>query len=128
MSDGPGPQYVNVYVIPVAEHSKAAYTELATTFVEVARDHGALEVFENWEEDVPDGDLTDFRRAVQAQAGERVVVAWVVWPNRQAGADAHRRMTEDPRMASLSTPPFDGKRMVLGGFTPLVHYRRHSEG
>ncbi len=116
--------YVNVYVIAVPEKHKGEYLALATTFVEVARDHGALEVFENWEQEVPDGGLTDYRKAVRAEPGEKIVVSWVIWPDRQTGAIAHKRMFEDPRMDHSGPPLFDGKRMILGGFQPLVSFRK----
>jgi len=116
--------YINSYIIPVAEDRKDDYVRLAKLFVDIASEHGAIEVFENWELDVPDGELTDYRKAVDARAGERIVVAWVIWPDRDTGARAHKAMFEDPRMTSFGNVPFDGKRMILGGFEPLVSYRK----
>ena len=80
-------------------------------------------MFENWELDVPDGKLTDYRKAVQARPGEKIVLSWVIWPDREAGAKAHKEMYADPRMAGLGEMPFDGKRMIMGGFEPIVAYR-----
>lgn len=116
--------YVNTYVIPIPEKRKSDYLKLARVFVEVAKDFGAEEVFENWELEVPDGAVTDYRKAVQAKTGEKIVVSWVIWPDRETGAAAHKGMIRDPRMAGMQDIPFDGKRMILGGFEPIVHFRK----
>lgn len=119
--------YVNAYLLSVPEERKQEYIRIARCFAEVARDFGALEVFESWELEVPDGEHTDYRKAVQAEPGEKIVVSWVVWPDREAGARAHQSMYDDPRMAELGEMPFDGRRMILGGFEPIVTYRREGQ-
>lgn|SRR5690606_40165323 len=116
--------YVNTYLLAVPEDKKDDYARIARVFAEVARDFGAIEVFENWELEVPDGEQTDYRKAVKALPGEKIVLSWVVWPDRAAGARAHKGMFDDPRMATVGEMPFDGKRMIMGGFEPLVAYRR----
>lgn len=116
--------YVNTYVLGVREEKKSDYTRIAEIFAEVAAEFGALEVFENWELEVPDGEHTDYRRAIKAKPGEKIVLSWVVWPDREAGARAHKLMFADPRIAAMGEMPFDGKRMILGGFEPIVTYRR----
>lgn len=116
--------YVNAYVLGVPEERKQDYVRIATLFAEVAKDFGAVEIFENWELDVPDGEHTDYRKAVQAEPGEKIVLSWVIWPDRETGARAHREMFADPRMAAMGDMPFDGKRMILGGFEPIVAYRQ----
>jgi len=113
--------YVNTYVLGVREERKEDYVRIAKLFIEIARDFGALEIFENWELEVPDGELTDYRRA---EPGEKIVLAWVVWPDRETGARAHKGMFADPRMAEMGEMPFDGKRMILGGFEPIATYRK----
>ncbi|MDX1461031.1 MAG: DUF1428 domain-containing protein [Xanthomonadales bacterium] len=115
--------YVNGYVIGVPENRKAEYERMANLFVEVISDHGVLEVCETWEADVPDGKLTDFRRAVNAEPGERIVFSWVIWPDRETADRAHEVMMTDPRMSGIAEMPFDGKRMIFGGFEPIVRYR-----
>lgn len=115
--------YVNTYVIAVPEDKKDDYVRVAKIYAEVAKDFGALEICENWELEVPDGEHTDYRRAVKAQPGEKIVMSWVIWPDRAAGAEAHKGMMEDPRMANMGEMPFDGKRMILGGFEPIVFER-----
>ena len=119
--------YVNTYVLAVPEERKDEYLRIARVFAEVARDFGALEIFENWELEVPDGQVTDYRRAVKAAPGEKIVVSWIIWPDREAGARAHEGMFADPRMEAVGEMPFDGERMILGGFEPILSYRRASD-
>jgi len=102
--------YINGFVVAVPEGNKAKYREAAEKFWEIAKDHGALTQVEGWEADISDGKVTDFRRAVQAVAGEKIVFSWVTWPDK---------MMTDPRMKSMSMP-FDGKRMIFGGFEALL--------
>jgi uncharacterized protein YbaA (DUF1428 family) len=116
--------YVNGYVLAVPEEKKDAYAAMTKVFAEVAKDFGALEIFENWELEVPDGEHTDYRRAVNALPGEKIVFSWVVWPDRKTGAVAHKGMWNDPRMTELGEIPFDGKRMMMGGFEPIVAYHK----
>ncbi|MEE9330189.1 MAG: DUF1428 domain-containing protein [Parvularculaceae bacterium] len=116
--------YVNGYVLSVPEENKATYLAMAKLFAEVAQDFGAIEIFENWEVEVPDGEQTDFRRAVKALPGEKIVFSWVVWPDREACAVAHKDMWTDPRMTGMNAMPFDGKRMVMGGFEPILSYQK----
>lgn len=113
--------YIQGFVIPVPEDKKAEYQAIAEQFWEIARDYGATSVVESWEANVPDGTQTDFRRAVNLQPGEKVVFSWVIWKDRQAAESSHEAMMQDERMKQFSGPmPFDGKRMIYGGFEPLV--------
>ena len=116
--------YVNSYVLAVPEDKKDEYVRVAERFAEIAKDYGVLEIVENWEHDVPDGKLTDYRRAVKAEPGEKIVVSWVIWPDRETGDKGHEGMFADPRMAEMTDMPFDGKRMIMGAFEPIVVFRR----
>jgi uncharacterized protein YbaA (DUF1428 family) len=116
--------YVDTCVLGVPEEKKQEYLRIAEVFAEVARDFGAVEIFENWELDVPDGELTDYRRAVQAEPGEKIVVSWIVWPDRETSARAHEGMFTDPRIAEVGEMPFVGKRMIMGSFEPILAYRK----
>ena len=116
--------YVNTYILAVPEEQKEDYVRIAEQVAEVAKDFGALEIFENWELEVPDGEHTDYRKAVQAGPGEKIVLSWIIWPDRKTAAIAHKGMFADPRMQDLGKMPFDGKRMILGGFEPILSYRR----
>ncbi len=117
--------YVDACALGVPEAKKEDYLRIAEIFAAVARDFGALEIFENWELDVPDGELTDYRKAVNALPGERIVVSWIVWPDRETAARAHEGMFADPRIAEVGDMPFDGKRMIMGSFEPLLAHRKH---
>jgi uncharacterized protein YbaA (DUF1428 family) len=113
--------YIDGFVIPVAAGKKEAYRELAAKAAPIFQEHGALQIVEAWEDDVPDGKLTDFRRAVQAQPGESIVFSWIVWPSREARDEGNKKAMEDPRMQPTDPEmPFDGKRMIFGGFMPIV--------
>jgi uncharacterized protein YbaA (DUF1428 family) len=118
--------YINGYVLAVPDEMKEAYVAMAKIFAEVAIEFGALEIFENWEVEVPDGEQTDFRRAVKALPGEKIVFSWVIWPDRSAGEAAHKGMWSDPRMESFENIPFDGKRMIMGGFEDILSF--HKDG
>ena len=116
--------YVNTYILGVPESRKDDYVQIAETYAAVAQDHGAVEIVENWELEVPDGELTDYRKAVNAEPGEKIVFSWVIWPDRKTAAIAHKKMFEDPRMAEMGEMPFDTRRMILGGFEPIVSCRK----
>ena len=116
--------YVNGYILSVPEEKKSDYVAMTRVFAEVAKEFGALEIFENWELEVPDGELTDYRQAVKALPGEKIVFSWVIWPDRESGAIAHRGMWSDPRMKDFGDIPFDGKRMIMGGFEPVFSYHK----
>lgn len=118
--------YVSGFVVPVPEGSKEAYRIIAEKFWELARDYGALSQIECWEADIKDGKTTDFRMAVKAEPGEKIVFSWMTWPDREAAESGQEKMMADPRMAEQfgnpdgSDMPFDGKRMIIGGFESLV--------
>jgi uncharacterized protein YbaA (DUF1428 family) len=111
--------YVDGFVIPVMNDKKDEYRNVAQTFWTMLKEFGALRVVECWGDDVPDGKVTDFRRAVAAQSGESVVFSWVEWPSKETRDAAHAKMQDDPRMKDLPMP-FDGKRMIFGGFAPML--------
>lgn len=113
--------YADGYVVPVPDANKDAYRALAEKASQVFRDHGATRVVEAWGDDVPDGKVTDFARAAHKQDGETVVFSWVEWPSKEARAAGWEKVMADERMQPDGTEvPFDGKRMIYGGFTPIV--------
>ena len=114
--------YVDGFVIPVAPGKKEAYRALAAKAAPVFLEHGALQVIETWEDDVPNGKVTDFRRAVQAQEGEGIVFSWIIWPSRQARDEGNKKAMADPRMQPKEGEemPFNTQRMIFGGFTTIV--------
>ena len=119
--------YVDGFVIAVPTANKRAFIEQAHEFDTALKQFGALRILECWGDDVPVGKLTDFRRAVQATAEETVVFSWVEWPDKATRDAGMKKMMEDPRM-DPSTPgnppmPFDGKRMIFGGFEQVVEVK-----
>lgn len=112
--------YVEGFLIPVPASKEAEYRSLAAAAAPLFLDLGAVRVVENWEDDVPDGTSTDFRQAVKAQGDEKIVFSWIVYPDKQVRDAAHKRMVEDPRFEVLGAMPFDGKRMIFGGFSTIV--------
>ena len=113
--------YVDGFVIPVPAGKKDAYREVAAMAAPIFKEHGAIRVVECWGDDVPDGKTTDFKRAVKAEAGESIVFSWIVWPSKAARDEGQRKVMADPRLkASMADMPFDGKRMIFGGFAPIL--------
>lgn len=111
--------YVDGCVTPVPTQGRRAYVEHARTLARIAREHGATRVFEGWGDDVKDGKLTDLNRAVDLKPGETVVFSWVEWPSKAARDAGWAKLMADPRMKDM-TMPFDGKRMIFGGFEELA--------
>jgi uncharacterized protein YbaA (DUF1428 family) len=117
--------YIDGFVIAVPTDKKDTFIQQAESIDTVFMQLGAIRIMECWGDDVPDGKLTDFRRAVQATPDETVVFSWVEWPDkatRDAGmAKLHEMMQTDERFDEKKHPPcFDGKRMIFGGFQPVV--------
>ena len=116
--------YVMGAVLAVPAENKDKYLEMATWMGDMFREFGALEVYENWEDDVKDGQQTDFRRAVAAKDGEKIVFSWIVWPDKATSDEAHEKMMQDERMqGSPEEMPFDGMRMIYGGFDNIYANR-----
>ncbi|MDP5215571.1 DUF1428 domain-containing protein [Pseudoalteromonas tunicata] len=115
--------YVDGYVVAVPRKSKSDYIRLAEEAAAVFKDHGALSVVENWADDVPDGKLTSLPMAVKCEEGEDVVFSWIVWPSREARDAGNKAAMEDDRFKGWepNKMPFDGKRMIFGGFTTIVN-------
>ncbi len=114
--------YVDGYVIAVHKANKSDYIKLAEESAVVFKDHGALSVVENWADDVPEGEITSLPMAVKCEEGEEVVFSWITWPSREARDVGNKAAMEDPRFKDWepSNMPFDGKRMIFGGFITIV--------
>ena len=117
--------YVDGFVIAVPTANKQKFIEHAKKGDAVFMELGATRILECWGDDVPDGQATDFRRAVKATADETVVFSWIEWPDkptRDAGMSKMMEMMKtDPRMNPEKNPmPFDGARLIYGGFAPVV--------
>ena len=113
--------YFEGFIVPVPEGNKDAYTRHAHAVADALRDVGVRRQVESWESDVPEGKVTDFHKAVAAAPGEKVVIAWFEYPDRAARDAANQAMMGSDKLMALSTDvPFDGKRMILGGFEAMV--------
>jgi len=113
--------YVDGFVAPVPADRKEAYLAMAAKMAAAFRRHGASRVVETWGDDVPDGKLTDFKGAVQAEEGERIVFSWIEWPSKEGRDEGWKKVMADPDMQpDPANMPFDGKRMIYGGFAPLI--------
>ncbi|MCY4144607.1 MAG: DUF1428 domain-containing protein [Gammaproteobacteria bacterium] len=116
--------YIDGFVIAVPNENKEKFVEHAELMDSIFMDHGALRIMECWEDDVKVGVNTDFRRAVDAKDNESIVFSWVEWPDKESREEAYRQMEElmktDERFDETKFPvPFDGARMIYGGFAPV---------
>ena len=115
--------YVDGFVVPVPKKKLKAYLAMARTAAKVWRDHGALEVRECVADDVKVGKRTSFPRSVGLKPAETVVFSYVVYKSRPQRDRIMAKVMKDPRLAKMMNPnsmPFDGKRMIFGGFKVLV--------
>jgi len=113
--------YVEGFVLPVPAQNKDEFYRHAELVGDFLREFGVRRQVEAWGDDLPDGKVTDFRKSVEAQDGENVVFAWFEYPDRAARDAANARMMSDERMAEMGpSAPFDGKRMIMGGFESLL--------
>ncbi len=113
--------YVDGFVTPVPNAKREEYLQHATDAAAVFREFGALQVVECWSDDVPEGKLTSFTMAVKREASESIVFSWITWPSRAVRDEGWKKVMADPRMQPGATPmPFDGKRMIFGGFEVLL--------
>jgi uncharacterized protein YbaA (DUF1428 family) len=122
VEQGPGgtPGYIDGIVLAVPEAKKDAYRALAEKSAAIFQEYGALRVVEAWGGDIPDGKVTDYNRATLREDGERVVYSWIEWPSKDARNAGWAKIMEDERMKPDGDMPFDGKRMMWGGFTPIL--------
>lgn len=113
--------YFEGFLLPVPEASRDKYVEHARKFAPFVKEFGVTRQVEAWDSDVPEGKVTDFRKAVDAQDGEKVVFAWFEYPSRKERDETNQKFMSDPRMEDMGREmPFDGKRMVMGGFESII--------
>jgi uncharacterized protein YbaA (DUF1428 family) len=118
-------QYVDGFVVPVPKKKLAAYRALARKAGKIWREHGALEYRECIAEDVKSGKLTSFPQSVKLKPQEIVVFSWIVYKSRAHRDRVNAKVMKDPRLAGMmdiKTLPFDGKRMIYGGFETLLKF------
>ncbi|MBT8066887.1 MAG: DUF1428 domain-containing protein [Gammaproteobacteria bacterium] len=117
--------YIDGFVIAVPTAKKQEYIEHAKLGDSLFMDFGATRIVECWSDEVPTGEVTDFRKSVQAKADETVVFSWIEWPDKKTRDACMSKMMSDDfndeRMDPNKNPaPFDGKRLIYGGFMPIV--------
>jgi uncharacterized protein YbaA (DUF1428 family) len=113
--------YVDGFVVPVPKDKLEAYKALAHKGGEIWMEHGALSYVECVADDVPYGELTSFPRAVQATDDEVVIFSWVTYTDRASRDAVMAKVMADERMkADMASMPFDGKRMIFGGFQAFI--------
>lgn len=113
--------YFDGFVAAVPNANKETYRDHAKKASVLFKEYGAVEIVECWGDDVPEGKLTSFTMAVKRADDESVVFSWIGWPDKQTRDAAWKKLMEDPRMApDRMTMPFDGKRMIYGGFSEIL--------
>jgi uncharacterized protein YbaA (DUF1428 family) len=113
--------YVDGFVAAVPTANREVYRRHAAIAADVFKENGALSVVECWGDDVPEGKVTSFPMAVKRRDDETVVFSWIVWPSRQARDTGMKKAMEDRRLQPDANPmPFDGKRLIYGGFETIV--------
>lgn len=114
--------YIDGFIIPVKAGKQADYEAMAKFAAPIFIEHGALQVVENWGDDVPRGKHTDFFMAVKAEAGETIVFSWMIWPDKATRDAGNAAAMADPRFKEFDGfgDAIDGKRMIFGGFTPIL--------
>lgn len=115
-----GATYLDGYVLPVPKANKEAYREVAQKMTDMFKEFGALRIVEAWGEDTPDGSKTDYNRATLKKDDEAVVYSWIEWPDKATRDAGWEKMMKDERMQRPEQPPFDGQRMMWGGFAPIL--------
>ena len=122
--------YVAVAALSVPEANKEAYISAAEFMADWSMDHGALEVVEAWEVNVPDGKITDLRKAVAAPEGEKIVAGWVIWPDKETLEKAKEAMERGEGFEDYpeGDPPFDPSRLIFGEFEPILTRGRSEHG
>ncbi|PZQ15761.1 MAG: DUF1428 domain-containing protein [Ancylobacter novellus] len=113
--------YANGMVVPVPASAKNDYCAFSSRMADVIIEHGASRVVDAWGDDVAEGEVTDYARAVKAVDGETVVFSWIEWPSKAAHDAGWAKIMADPRMQPGAAPmPFDGRRLIHGGFAPIL--------
>lgn len=112
--------YLQGFVVPVKPGRKDDYRAASGRMASIIADHGALRSVECWGQDVPEGQRTDFRRAVAAEPGEEIAFSWVFWPDKATSDAATTGLQDDPDMKPPGDPPFDPRRIIWAGYE-IVH-------
>jgi uncharacterized protein YbaA (DUF1428 family) len=121
--------YIEGFIVPVPEANKEAYRKQAADAAPIFKEFGVRRHIEAWDSDVPEGKVTDFRKAVDAKPDEKVVISWFEYPDKATRDAANEKFQSDPRMKDMMKDmPFDGQRMIIGGFNALVEEGQQTGG
>lgn len=113
--------YIDGFLAPVPVANREKYQTHCSEAAAVFKEYGATQVVETWGDDVPEGKLTSMSMAVKLEPGEAVVFSWIVWPSKEVRDEAWKKIMDDKRMQPGANPmPFDGKRLIYGGFAPIL--------
>ena len=112
--------YIDGFVVPVPSGNKDTYIAHARKVWTLFQEFGATRLVEAWGDDVPTGKVTDFYGSVKSEPGETVVFSWIEWPSKAVRDEGHKKIMADPRMKEFGAMPFDGKRMIFGGFVTVL--------
>ncbi|MCW8956921.1 MAG: DUF1428 domain-containing protein [Gammaproteobacteria bacterium] len=113
--------YIDGFVVAVPTANKAIYKKYAETAAVIFKEYGALKLVECWGDNVPEGEVTSFPLAVKCKKDETVVFSWISWPSRKIRDQGMEKAMADPRLNPDTNPmPFDGNRMIYGGFEVIV--------
>jgi len=112
--------YVDGVILPVPIANKDKYMAIAKIMAEAFKKHGATKVVECWGDNIPGGEVTSFPMAVALEEGETVVMAMNYWPSKQARDEGMEKAMSDPVFTEAGEMPFDGKRMIFGGFELIL--------
>jgi uncharacterized protein YbaA (DUF1428 family) len=115
--------YVDGFVVPVPKRNLKAYRRLSSQAGKIWREHGAVDYWECVADDVKPGKVTSFPRSVKLKSGETVLFSWIVFKSRAHRDRVNAKVIADPRLAKMmdaGAAPFDGRRMIYGGFKSLV--------
>jgi uncharacterized protein YbaA (DUF1428 family) len=113
--------YMDGFVAAVPTANREKFRKHAEEAAVLFKEYGALKVVEGWGDDVPDGKVTSFPMAVKREPDETVIFSWILWPSREVRNEAMPKIMADPRMQPDTNPmPFDGKRVIFGGFEVLL--------
>ena len=115
--------YVDGFLVAVPEGEQDAYIEVAKTFASAMKKHGMLTYVECWQDDVPEGKVNSFHTAVMRKDGEKIVFSFATWPDKATRDAGWAAMETDPVISEMTpdTMPWDGQRMIWGGFKPIVN-------
>ena len=112
--------YVDGFVLTVPKANLEAYKDMARKCEPIWREYGAIDYVECVGDDTPYGEVTSFPPAVLAKEDEIVIFSWIVYPSKEIRDACNKKVMEDPRLDGMKDMPFDGKRMIYGGFAPFL--------